>query len=223
MIRTSTVIPANRPRALARTSRSSTAFTGADVAYGGKPIQLRLVVPAGAERTLVFGLCEGWHKEPGRRPLILQTEGSQPSTVDPVKDFGPNQPGLYKRPAAGANRDGVITISVLTPDGSPDRNAILNALWSFEGAPPSNEAILSGTARADTFFAGDSLPARRVVVLVTLRNSTTEQAKRRPTLLILSGGRYGRIRLSLCLWGQARASRPRNRVRCWSPPRARSG
>jgi hypothetical protein len=66
-----------------------------------------------AERTLVFGLCEGWHKEPGRRPLILQTEGSQPSTVDPVKDFGPNQPGLYKRPAADANRDGVITISVL--------------------------------------------------------------------------------------------------------------
>ena len=74
-----------------------TAFTGADVAYGGKPIQLRLIVPAGAERTLVFGLCEGWHEEPGRRPLILQTEGSPPSTVDPVKDFGPNQPGLYRR------------------------------------------------------------------------------------------------------------------------------
>ena len=46
---------------------------------------------------------------------------------------------------------------------------------------------MSGTARADAFFAGDSLPARRVVVLVTLRNSTTAEARRRPELRILSG------------------------------------
>jgi hypothetical protein len=164
-------------------------FRGVDVAYGGRSIQLRLRVPAGAERTLVFGLCEGWHKEPGKRPLILQAEGSEPVTVDPVKDFGPDQPGLYRKKAIDVDRDGVIAIRVSSPVGGPDRNAILNALWCFAGAPPDDGSILdgSGTARAEAFFAGVSLPDRRVVVLLTLRNATDAQVTRAIGLRIDSG------------------------------------
>ena len=165
-------------------------FTGADVSFGGKPIELRLSVPAGAARTLVFGLCEGWHKEPGRRPLELRAEGATSRIVDPVKDFGPNQPGLYRLKASDANRDGHIEIAVASPPSAEDHNAVLNMLWVFEGDPPADLDILAGhlavKSRADAFFAGVVPPQRRVVVLATLRNTTATEASRQPALVVES-------------------------------------
>ena len=168
----------------------SSAFTGIDLANNGQVIQLQLAVPTGSKVTAVFGLCEGWHKEPGKRPLVLSVEGGGSRTVDPVQDFGANQPGLYKLTAQDANSDGTIDMSVRTVEGAEDRNAILNALWVFDGAVPDDESIIKGEAGGSAFASlpGSSLPARRVVVLVTLKNSTSAVATRQPMLRIQSVG-----------------------------------
>ena len=89
--------------------------------------------------------------------------------ASPVKDFGPNQPGLYRLKASDANRDGHIEIAVASPPSAEDHNAVLNMLWVFEGDPPADLDILAGhlavKSRADAFFAGVVPPQRRVVVL----------------------------------------------------------
>ncbi|MBM4087999.1 MAG: hypothetical protein FJ276_01010 [Planctomycetes bacterium] len=162
------------------------AFTGADVGRNGRTIRLLLAVPAGQQVTVVFGLCEGWHKEPGKRPLVLGVEGGESRTVDPVRDFGANQPGLYRLTAQDADRDGFIEVTVATPEGAEDRNPILNALWAFDGPPPDEESILTGTADASALatLPGSLLPERRAVVLVTLKNPAAAAATRQPVLRI---------------------------------------
>lgn len=162
-------------------------FTGVEVAYDGT-IQFRYPVPAGGKVTVVFGLCEGWHKEPGKRPLVLQVEGQEPRTVDPVQDFGPNHPGVYKLVAEDRNRDGRIKLSVGTPENTEDHNAILNALWIFEGTPPPDEEIIHGEADglAQAQFPANDVPERRAVVLMTLKNTTNERAVRHPVLRLKS-------------------------------------
>lgn len=154
---------------------------------GNSDLRYRLSVPAGSQMTLVFGLCEGWHKEAGKRPLVLSVEGSASQTVDPVQDFGPNQPGFYRIKAEDKNGDGFIEISVGTPKDSTDRNAILNALWAFEGDVPDDETMLTKPVKAYAFLhAGVPLPPRRVVVLMTLQNTTSASVECKPTMLIRS-------------------------------------
>jgi GH15 family glucan-1,4-alpha-glucosidase len=164
------------------------AFTGVDVAYNGRPIQLKQATAAGSKATVVFGLCEGWHKVSGKRPLVLKVEGAEPQTVDPVKDFGVNEPGLYMFSARDANGDGFIDISIATPEGSADRNSILNALWVFDGPAPLAEKILNGEADAEgvEFYCGNSVPSRRSVVLVTMKNTSAAEVKRQPVLRVHS-------------------------------------
>jgi hypothetical protein len=163
-------------------------FTGVDVAYNGKPLEFRLAVPAGHKVMVVFGLCEGWYKEPGKRPLVLTVEGGEEKIVDPVKDFGANQPGLYTLAAQDTNRDGIITIRIGTPQGSEDRNAILNALWVFDGPLPTSESIITGdaTASAFAFFSDPVLPERQAVVLVTVKNTTSAPVTCQPELRVQS-------------------------------------
>ncbi len=162
-------------------------FTGVEVAYGGAAIRLRLAAADQGELTVVFGLCEGWHKEVGQRPLMLTVEGGPSKIVDPIKDFGANAPGLYRLTGRDANHDGVVEISVSAPEGAPDRNAILNALWVFKGSAPEDEQILSGAAdsRADACFPA-SLPSRRSVLLLKLKNTTATATTRQPALRIRS-------------------------------------
>ena len=163
-------------------------FTGVEVGYRGQAIQFALTVPVGHKVQVVFGLCEGWHKEPGKRPLVLQVEGVAPRTVDPVKDFGACQPGLYKLAAEDTNRDGVITFQVGTPARSSDSNAIVNAVWVFDGAAPADETIIKGEADSAALlsFPGNTLPERQAVVILTLKNTTSEVATRQPVLRIQS-------------------------------------
>lgn len=163
-------------------------FTGIELSHDGQRIQLQLTVPAGRKVTAVFGLCEGWHKTPGKRPLVLKAEGGETKSADPVKDFGANQPGVYKLAAQDANGDGLIELSVGTPEGVEDRNAILNALWVFDGAPPDDERIIQGQADANALavFPGNSLPARQAVVLLTLKNNTPIPAAAQPMLRLRS-------------------------------------
>jgi len=160
----------------------------ADIMVAAKSeLRYRLSVPAGAKMTLVFGLCEGWYKEPGKRPLVLTAEGTAPQTVDPVKDFGANQPGLYRLQAEDANRDGFIEIGVGTPKDSPDHNAILNVLWAFRRDAPDDETLFAKPVKAYAFLsASPAMPERRVVVLVTLKNTTTAEVVCRPAIHVNS-------------------------------------
>lgn len=159
----------------------------ADIMLSPEKLRYRLMSPAGGRATLVFGLCEGWHKETGKRPLVLDAEGATARTVDPVKDFGPNRPGLYRLTAEDVNKDGVIEISVGTPEGSTDHNAILNALWAFDGNAPDDETLLTKTVKAYAFqSAGLAMPERKVVVLVTMTNPAAAETVCRPTMHINS-------------------------------------
>ena len=162
-------------------------FSGIDLATGGKPLLFQATVPARRQVTVVFGLCEGWHRESGKRPLILTVEGGGSKRVDPVKDFGADQPGLYSLPGQDKDGNGVIDISVTTPEGAEDRNAILNALWIFD-APPANERILSGQAdgQALALWPGNLGPERQAVMLLTLTNASSVSAVRQPVLTIYS-------------------------------------
>jgi hypothetical protein len=162
------------------------AFSDIMLAYNGE-LRYRLRVPPKAKMTLVFGLCEGWHKEPGKRPLVLSVEGAASQTVDPVKDRGPNQPVLYHVKADDANGDGFIDIRVGTQKNSTDHNAILNALWAFEGDAPDDEAIFARPENAYAFLrAGPAMPERRVVILMTVQNTSSAPFSCQPVMRVRS-------------------------------------
>ena len=182
-----------RWRGFAKPARPcSSAFTGTEAAMAGETIQFQLALSPGIRPkgplTVVFGLCEGVQNAPGKRPLVLKVEGGESKTVDPVKDFGPNQPGLYKLLAQDENHDGVIEISVATADGAEDRQPVINALWVFDGPLPGDEAIIKGEAEELAFasYPTGAMPERQAVVLVTLKNTLTVAATRQPALRVHS-------------------------------------
>ncbi|MFI5384503.1 MAG: hypothetical protein ACHQ50_00115 [Fimbriimonadales bacterium] len=146
-------------------------FTGVDVGWHGKPIRLRLTVPKNSKANVVFGICEGYHQEAGKRKLLLCVEGAKDAVADPVQDFGFEVPGLYRLAGQDLNGDGVIEISVRTAGGYEDDNAILNALWAFQGEPPGDDTILSGKASAYAFYCGVKPPQRRTVIRLTLNDT----------------------------------------------------
>jgi len=170
----------------------SSAFTGMEAAMAGETIQFQLALPPGIRSqeplTVVFGLCEGVQKEPGKCPLVLKVEGGESKTVDPVKDFGYNQPGLYKLAARDANHDGIIEISVVTAEDAEEKRPVVNALWVFDGPLPSDETIIMGEAEelAVASFPTSAMPERQAVVLMTLKNTLATAATRQPALRIHS-------------------------------------
>jgi hypothetical protein len=168
--------------------KCSPAFADCAIDNNGKPIHFQLAVAPGAEVTVVFGLCEGRFKQAGERHLVLSAEGGETRTVDPVRDFGPNQPGIYKLEARDANHDGVIDIYANAPAGTQDRQVALNALWAFSGAVPSDEAIIEGRADGSALacFPAVLQPPRRAVVLMALRNPKSVAATLQPLLRIRS-------------------------------------
>jgi hypothetical protein len=163
------------------------AFSDINVNMSGKPMQFALRVPVGSQMNLVFGLCEGYHQEAGKRPLVLSAEGAEPRSVDPLKDFGFNRPGLYRLQARDADGDGYIKITVGTPADAPDHNPILNVLWAFEGDAPDDATLLAKPVKSYAFLsAAPSLPPRRVVILETLKNTTSAEVTCQPQLQIRS-------------------------------------
>jgi hypothetical protein len=163
----------------------SPVFTGAAI---GEDIHFQFAVASGASVTVVYGLCMGPTMDQGARTLVLSADGAEARTVDPVKDFGVNQPGVYKLTANDANRDGVIDIHVNRLAGARGHAAMLNALWIFPNAAPPDEAILDG--RADRLalasFPAILQPSRRLLILTTLKNSSAVAATLQPVLRIRS-------------------------------------
>ena len=158
------------------------------MATEGESIHFQVAVAPGEDVTVVYGLCEGHYIEAGERLLALSAEGSETRTVDPVKDFGANHPGIYKLAARDVNNDGVIDIYVGTPPSARNRLAVVNALWVFSGTPPADDAIIAGNADNASIasFPAVLQPPRRAVVLMTLKNSSAVTATCRPVLRIRS-------------------------------------
>lgn len=188
------------------------AFAGGAVCQG-RALNFKLAVARGATITVVYGLCESRFNKPGEYVLELSAEGCETRAVDPIKDFGTNQPGLYKLVARDANLDGFIDIQAGLPDGAAHVVPVLSALWAFSGAVPADDIILSGKADdlALASYPATLQPARRAVVLMKLTNTTVDTRTCRPELHIRSeypvtmsqGDRSIRVGSSTCITGSA--------------------
>jgi hypothetical protein len=158
------------------------------------PVQYRFKAEDGARYTVVFGLCEGHHAEPGQRVLQLQMEGKTRQTVDPVADKGKNVPVLYPLTTQDENGDGWIDLAVKTAEQAADRNTILNVLWIFrEGAAPGVDELLTGQSSRPALAhveCGQGLPPnqppRHDVLIASLHNAGVTSAPVTPTLVIES-------------------------------------
>jgi len=166
------------------------------VAYH-QPLEFRIHLPAGdaeaAKRplTVVFGLCEGWHKEAGQRILNLTAEGKTLKTVDMVAEKGQNVPAVFAFEVRDENNDGCIDLSLTAAPGSKDDNTILNALWVFTGAAPAAENVLNGSASpsaaAFVHVGAAQGPARQDMLLLRVRNTRAVEATAKPRVVIESG------------------------------------
>lgn len=166
----------------------SAAFADCAVQFAA-PIRFQLGVAPGQVVTIVYGFCEAWERQVGRRAFELRADGAPQRIVDPTRDFGPNQPGVYKLSARDDDRDGIINILV-SPTASGKRTTepdiYLNALWAFTDNVPSDEDIILGRADrvALAHFPAVINPPRRAVILMRLRNSSPIAVARQPLLRI---------------------------------------
>ncbi len=160
-----------------------------------EPIEIDVACEPGRRHVVALGLIEGWHKEPGQRPLEIRVEGAPVRTVDPVKDGGANRPVVILAPASDDNGDGRLAVSVGTVPDAKDRNAILSGLWVFPAdAVPDAAKVLSGEAAARAvaivdadhvpemprpvtleWDLGEIAPGRTEELLVTLPQGTAAQ------------------------------------------------
>lgn len=167
-----------------------------DIAVGWNE-SVRYRVRVGKEKyTVAFGLCEGWHAEPGKRTLDLKIEGKPRKTVDMVAEHGRNMPAVFAFEAVDENGDGWLEIESAAAAKSIDQNAILNALWVYRGAAPAtvgglpNPAGAAGTASQLVVFVPCGHepprmgPPRHDVVAIEYRNTGTAVATVVPQLTI---------------------------------------
>jgi hypothetical protein len=171
-----------------------------DIAVGwNEPVQYRFRAEAGKPYSVVLGLCEGWHKEPGQRVLDLQVEGKTLKTVDMVAEHGANVPAVFELSARDENGDGWIDVSVAAAPQSKDKNTILNVLWVFEGKAAGLDDLLKGKGSGallrvacgtDSLNAG---PPRHDVVLVRLRNTGAGDVRVSPLVVIESDQPIGAL------------------------------
>jgi hypothetical protein len=182
---------------------------------GDYPVRYRVRAEKGRSYTIVVGLCEGWHAQAGQRILEVRIEGRMRKTVDMVAAYGQNVPALFAFDARDEDGDGWIDLSVGAAPGAPDRNAILNVLWAFEGqAPPSGELLSGRSGRLPLGHVNCGRepphmgPARHDLVLARLRNTGPATTTVRPTVSIESeaevtvepGGNRVRIGLGTTLF-----------------------
>lgn len=113
----------------------------------GRPLIFTYAAEPQTTYYVCFGLIEGWHGEPGIRPLELRIEGKVVRTVDLIGEFGKNHPVVLGFDARDLDNDGRITIGVHSPAGAKDTNTILSGLWVFDGkTKPDFVEILKGDA-----------------------------------------------------------------------------
>lgn len=144
----------------------------------GQPVHYRFRADPNNRYVVVFGLCEGWYSDAGKRILELQIEGRTRLTIDPAGEKGRNVPILCRFDAQDENGDGWIDMAVAASSKSPDGNSFLNALWIFpRDAEPNLEELESGDDKqkpgACVACGVDALASssRSDVLVVTCRNT----------------------------------------------------
>jgi len=128
-----------------------------DILVGwSRPLAFTYQAQVGKKYRVAFGLIEGYHAEPGVRPLQIRIEGQTVRTVDLVRAFGRNQPVILCFDAEDRNGNGLLEMAVHSPDGATDRNTILSALWIFDAAKtPAESAIREGKADGRALAVAD--------------------------------------------------------------------
>lgn len=171
------------------------AFRSIAVGYG-EPVHYRFPAKKSERFTVIFGLCEGWHTNAGRRMLELVIEGRARQTVDMIAEHGRNKPAVFALPANDENKDGWINVAVAAASNSADKNAILNVLWVFrEGDAPESQQLLAGQSSKPPLLhlecGSDPLqskPPRHDMLLMRVRNSKPDsQARVTPILTVETG------------------------------------
>jgi hypothetical protein len=173
------------------------AFRNIAVSFG-EPVRYRFPAEAGTSYMVIFGLCEGWHAQPGKRIQDLRIEGKTRKTVDMVADHGKNRPGLYPFEARDENGDGWIDVTVAAAQGSPDVNTFLNVLWVFSGTetPPLAELLVGHSSKPPLVHLDcggepteDNGHPRHDLLFVRLHNTGSTEAKVTPAVTLRSEGR----------------------------------
>ncbi|MCX6907238.1 MAG: hypothetical protein NTY01_04255, partial [Verrucomicrobia bacterium] len=126
------------------------------------PLAFEFAAEKGRKYVVALGLIEGWHPEPGKRPLEIQIEGKTVRSLDLVKEFGRNTPVVLEFPAQDTDGDGKLSIVIKSPPGAQDTSTILSCLWIVPvGNVPDRAKILAGEVgnAALAVVDADHLPA----------------------------------------------------------------
>ena len=107
------------------------AFKNISAGMGGVPIKYKFSVEPGANRTVVLGFCESHWAIPGKRPVVINVEGSPTKSIDPLVLWGQHVPGALTFNASDVNGDGKIDVSIEPHPQASDKNPILNVIWMF--------------------------------------------------------------------------------------------
>jgi hypothetical protein len=121
------------------------------------PLVFKFPAEKGRRYVVAFGLIEGWHQQPGKRPLEIRIEGKVVRNADLVREHGRNTPGVFSFPAQDEDGDGQLTLAVTPEQGAEDQNAILSGLWIFPAdSAPEAADILSGKATGSALAFADA-------------------------------------------------------------------
>ncbi len=111
---------------------------------------------------VMLGFIEGWHADPGKRPVEIRVEGESPRRLDLITEFGRNVPVVLPFDADDVDGDGALSIDVWPVAGSEDRNTILSGLWVFRRSDaPTADELVQGTPTAASPIAevhADAMP-----------------------------------------------------------------
>ncbi len=97
----------------------------------GQPIVFQVPVSAAGKVQIALGLIEGYHADPGKRPLRLSVEGAPPREVDLVREYGKNVPAVLLFGAEDKDADGIVRVEIQPGAEAEDKNTILSSLWVF--------------------------------------------------------------------------------------------
>ena len=121
------------------------AYKNISAGMGGVPIRYRFRVEPGSKRTVMLGFCESHHPSAGMRPLLIQVEGVEDRSIDPIAAWGQHVPGVLRFDAVDADANGRLEVTVAPHPQARDRNPILNVLWVFDPKVRIDEAnVITG-------------------------------------------------------------------------------
>lgn len=150
-------------------------------------VEFHIKVSPGSSHKIALGFCEGEMKTSGQRVMDIHIEGAPLKEIDPAKDFGPNQPGIYFFSAKDVNKDGILNVVVRNAPGAKNRNAFVNGIWMFKDNTPSPEAIISGKENKNCELyaacADVPMPQRCYHILITLKNTNNSDKSFDPVIL----------------------------------------